>query len=138
MEFTFKEKSLMLMFTTTALAFGYYFIAILPQARVDVGVENIALFVAVLVIMVIIQVAGHIVIAVVDRPDEETDERDRLIALKSVRNSAYLLGTGVITSIGCALTTDGNFIFVHVLFAFLVMAQLLEYGSQLYFYRRGA
>ena len=69
---------------------------------------------------------------------EETDERDRLIALKGVRNGAYLLGTGVITSIGCALATDGNVIFVHVLFAFLVMAQLLEYGSQLYFYRRGA
>ena len=39
MEFTFKEKSLVLMFATTALAFGYYFIAILPQARVDVGVD---------------------------------------------------------------------------------------------------
>jgi hypothetical protein len=138
MESTFKEKSLMLMFATTALAFGYYFIAILPQASVDLGVENIALFLAVLIIMVIIQIAGHIIIAVVDRPDEESDERDRLIALKSVRNGAYLLGTGVIASIGCALTTDGNFIFVHVLFAFLVMAQLLEYGSQLYFYRRGA
>jgi hypothetical protein len=136
MEFTFKEKSLVLMFATTLLAFGYYFSAILPQDGVNIGAEHIALFASVLVIMVIVQIVGHIVIAVVGGP-EESDERDRLIALKGVRNASYLLGTGVIVSIGCALTTDGNFIFVHVLFAFMVVAQLLENASQLYYYWRG-
>jgi hypothetical protein len=77
------------------------------------------------------------VIAIVDRRSE-TDERDRLIGLKGARNGSVVLATGVFCSLCLAVLTTGNFVFTHVLLAFWVAAQLVEYGSQLILYRRGA
>ena len=87
--------------------------------------------------LVIMQIVGHIVIAIVDRRTE-TDERDRLIELKGTRNAAYVLATGVFLALCTALLTEGNFVFTHVLLGFWVLAQMMEIGSQLFLYRRGA
>jgi hypothetical protein len=89
------------------------------------------------VLLVVLQIAGHIVMTIVDRRTE-TDERDRLIALKGTRNAAYVLATGVFLSLNAAVLTQGNFVFTHVLLASWVLAQLTETGSQLAMYRRGA
>jgi hypothetical protein len=48
-----------------------------------------------------------------------------------------LLAAGSVTAIISALLTDGNFWFVHVLLATLVLSQLLESLSRLYYYRQG-
>lgn len=88
-------------------------------------------------LLVILQIAGHIVIAVLDRRPG-TDERDRLIALKGTRNGSFVLATGAFLALCAAVGTDGNFAFAHVLLGFWVLAQLVEVGSQLYLYRRGA
>jgi hypothetical protein len=86
--------------------------------------------------LVITQIVGHIVLAIVDRRTE-TDERDRLIELKGTRNASYVLVSGVFLALCAALLTEGNFIFMHVLLGFWVLAQLVEIGSQLFLYRRG-
>ncbi len=68
----------------------------------------------------------------------QTDERDRLIGLKSTRNGSYVLATGVFLSLSSAVLTKGNFVFTHLLLGFWVLAQLVEIGSQLVLYRRSA
>jgi prepilin signal peptidase PulO-like enzyme (type II secretory pathway) len=137
MDLSFQEKSLWLMFVSLIAGFGFYFWMVLPMDAADVMPQQVALFGLAVAVLVIMQIAGHIVIAIVDRRTE-TDERDRLIELKGTRNGAYVLATGVFLALCTALVTDGNFVFTHLLLGFWVLAQLVETGSQLFLYRRGA
>jgi cytochrome b subunit of formate dehydrogenase len=137
MNFSFQEKSLWVLLLGMLAVFGGYFAQVLPAASKNVQPEQIALFVAAVVALVVIQVFGHILIAVIDRRSE-TDERDRWISLKGTRNASYVLAVGAFFALCAAIMTEGNFIFVHVLFGFWVLAQLVEIGSCLVLYRRGA
>jgi hypothetical protein len=134
---SFQEKSLWLMFVSLVGVFGFYFVTALPASAANVLPHQVVLFVLAVVMLVIIQIAGHIVIAIVDRRSE-MDERDRLIALKGTRNGDFVLATGVFLALCAAVLTNGNFVFTHLLLGFWVLAQLVEIGSQLYLYRRGA
>jgi 4-hydroxybenzoate polyprenyltransferase len=134
---SFQEKSLWLVFLSVIAFSGFYFSQALPGAGRDVMPGQVALFVVAIVVLVIAQVAGHIVIAIVDRRTD-TDERDGRIALKGTRNGAYVLATGVFLALCAGLVTEGNFVFMHVLLGFWVLAQLVEIGSQLFMHRRGA
>lgn len=134
---SFQEKGLWLMFVSLIAAFGFYFATILPVETANVMPHQIVLFALAVVMLVITQIAGYIVIAIVDQRTE-TDERDRLIELKGTRKGAYVLATGVFFALCAAIVTPGNFIFTHVLLGFWVLAQLTEIGSQLIAYRRGS
>jgi hypothetical protein len=137
MDLSFQEKSLWLTLASLIVAFGFYFGSAIPGASVDVMPAQVGMFVLAVALLVITQVVGHIVIAVVDRRPE-TDERDRLIGLKGTRNGAYVMATGVFLALCTTLLTDGNFVFTHVLLGSWVVAQLVETASQLLLYRRGA
>lgn len=139
MDLMFHEKSNWLMFVSLVVCFALYFTGALiarPPGAVDVMPQHVVFFTLAVVLLVIMQIVGHILIAIVDRRSE-TDERDRLIELKGMRNGGYVLAIGVCTSLCVAIVTKGNFIFTHVLLAFWVVAQFVEIGSQLYHYRRG-
>jgi hypothetical protein len=141
---TFHEKTLWLLFLSLIAVFGSYFFQVLQTPPVDVTVEHVGMFIGVVVLLVILQIAGAILIAIAGAiagaptNRHETDERDKLINLKSTRNGAYVLATGVFFSLCAAIATQGNFAFTHLLLAFWVLAQLVETGSQLYHYRRDA
>jgi len=135
--YSFQEKSLWLMAVGLVGWFGFYFGTVLPTETANVMPHQMALFVLAIVMLVIMQIVGHIVLAIVDRRSE-TDERDRLIELKGTRNAAHVLATGVLLALSAALMTDGNFVFTHVLLGAWVLAQLVQIGSQLFLYRRGA
>lgn len=137
MDLSFQEKSLWLMFGSLVTVFLFYFGTVLPNEAVDVLPQQIGTFVLALIILVVMQIAGHIVIAIVDRR-AETDERERLVQLKGTRNAGYVLATGVFLALCSALMSEGNFIFTHVLLGSWVLAQLVEIGSQLILLRRGA
>ena len=141
MNLSFQEKSLWLMFVSLIAAFSFYFyfafVTVLPAEAIDVMPHQVVFFVLAVVMLVIMSIVGHIVIAIADRRTE-TDERDRLIELKGTRNASYVLATGVFFALCAALLTDGNFVFTHLLLGFWVLAQLVEIGSQLFLYRRGA
>ncbi|HEX6367665.1 MAG TPA: hypothetical protein VF006_01955 [Longimicrobium sp.] len=137
MDLSFQEKSLWLMFASLAGVFGFYFVTVLPTDGADVMPHQVVLFTVAIVVLVIMQIVGHVVIAIVDRRTE-TDERDRLIGLKGTRNASYVLATGVFLALCAAVMAEGNFLFTHVLLGFWVLAQMVEIGSQLFLYRRGA
>jgi len=87
-------------------------------------------------VLVLILVAGHIVIAVIDRRTEP-DERDRSIELRAGRYGSFLLATGVFLALCAAVMTEGNAIMAHVLLGFWVLAEGVAIVSQLVLYRRG-
>lgn len=137
MNLSFHEKSLWLMLASLLACFGYYFAQVLPSAAANVMPQQVALFVFAVVVLVLLQIAGHVVIALLDRRTG-TDERDRMIGLLGTRNAAYVLASGVFLALCVALIIPGNFVFMHVLLGAWVLAQLVETASQLFLYRRGS
>jgi hypothetical protein len=144
MHMSFQEKCLWLLFVSLIGIFGSYFAVVIPAKAVDVMPWHIGFFVALVVLLVVIQILGSITLAIISKLSgsmdgrHDTDERDRLIGLKSTRNGSYVLAAGVFLSLSSALFTKGNFAFTHLLLGFWVLAQLVEIGSQLVLYRRGA
>ncbi len=137
MDLTFEEKSLWVLFLGLLGVYGYYFSMVLPTDAVNVMPQHKVLFAMAVAYLVASQVVGHILIAIVD-PRDETDERDRLIELKGTRVGSWVLAAGVFITLVVAVQTEGNFLFTHVLLGSWVLSQLVEIGSQLYLYRRGA
>jgi hypothetical protein len=137
MNASFHEKSLWLVFASLVVCFGLYFAQVLPSGGQNVMPQEVALFVAAVVLLVVLQIVGHIIIALMDRRTS-TDERDRMIGLIGTRNAAYVLASGVFLSLCSALVVPGNFVFMHVLLGSWVLAQLVETGTQLVLYRRAS
>ena len=68
-------------------------------------------------------------------PDE--DERDKLIKLKATRNSSYTFSIGFFMSI-LALAIGMASYWLFILFVISgVIAELIDNGSQIYYYRKG-
>lgn len=137
MDLSFQEKSLWLVLASLAGVFGGYFALALPLRTADVNAAQVGLFVGAVVVLVIAQIVGHLIVALAGDADDRSDERDRLIALKGVRNAGYVLATGVFLALCTAVATTGNFATAHVLLASWVIAQMVEIASQLWYYRRG-
>ncbi|MBK8795640.1 MAG: hypothetical protein IPM07_04130 [Anaerolineales bacterium] len=137
MSLSFQEKSLWVMFVGLIAAFSFYFVTVLPSSAVNVMPDQVVYFVLAVIFLVVTQIVGNSVIAIMDR-NTQTDERDRLIALKGMRNGGYVLATGVFLALCTALLTDGNFLFTHVLLGFWLFAHLVEIAPRLFLYRRGA
>jgi hypothetical protein len=135
-EMTFQEKSLWLIGGSLVMVFGLYFWWVLPAPAVDVRPDQVALFGGMVALLVVLQVAGHTLIAIRERRTH-TDERDRLIGLIGQRNGGFVLATGVFMSLCVAVFTSGNFLFTHVLLAFWVLAELTSVGTALWLYRHG-
>lgn len=133
---TFTEKSLWLVGGSLVLVFSLYFGWVLRAPTPDVLPNQIAFFGLVVALLVVLQVAGHALIAIRDRR-VESDERDRLISLVGQRNGGLVLATGVFLSLSAAVFTTGNFVFTHVLLAFWVLAELTSIATALWLYRRG-
>ena len=142
MNLTFREKSLWLLLLSLLVANGMYFASVLPTRLSNVAPTHVAMFVGMLILLVIVQVAGQAILAIANRRELagpiQSDERDALIKLKSSRLASYVLATGVFCSLCVALLVPGNFAFVHVLLAFWVLAQAVEISLQLVLYHQGA
>jgi hypothetical protein len=133
---TFQEKSLWLVGGSLVLVFGLYFWWVLPAPALDVRPDQVVVFGGMVVLLVVLQGAGHALIVLWERRTG-TDERDRLIGLIGQRNGGFVLATGVFVSLCMAVFTSGNFLFTHVLLAFWVLAELTSVGTALWLYRRG-
>lgn len=143
---SFHEKSLWLLFSTLGAVFALYFwlaLTALPRAGDQATMAHAGLFMGLVVLLTVIQIFGNILLALAGKLTGsmdgrvDTDERDQLIELKGARNGSLVLATGVFCSLSAALVTNGNFVFMHLLLGFWVAAQLVETGTQLFFYRRG-
>lgn len=134
----FKENYQWLTLISVAVIYTYYFIRVLPAAGPDITGEQVALFVAMVVLLVAIHLIGAILLIAVDRFREpETDERDLLIDLKARRNESWVLSLGIFAGISVAFFLPGNFWVMHTLLASLVLTQVVESATVIFYYRRG-
>jgi hypothetical protein len=137
MNLSFKQKSLWLVLASLVIVFGYYFATVLPGHGPSVGSEEVYRFAAAVIVVIILQITGHILITIVDRRTA-IDERDQLIGLKGTRNGNFVLAAGVFLSLSTAVLVEGNFAFTHVLLGFWILSQIVEIVSQLIHYHKGA
>ncbi len=92
-----------------------------------------------IVVRIIIQIIFHIINAIATREEKVPleDERDQMIKLKATRNSYYAFSSGfVISVVGLALGMPVHWIFIAFV-AFGLIAEILDNGSQIYYYRKG-
>ncbi len=90
-------------------------------------------------VRIVIQIIFHIINAIATREEDVPleDERDKLIKLKATRNSYYAFTSGFVLSVlGLALGMPVHWIFIAFV-AFGLIAEILDNGSQIYYYRKG-
>ena len=138
MKIGFRENLQWITLISVAGIYGYYFAKVTPPASPDVSTEDIVLFTMMLVLLIVIHIVGAIILISLEHFKESIlDERDKLIYLKGGRNASWVLASGTCVGIACAFFIEGNFWVVHALLASLVLAQLLESATQIFYYRRG-
>lgn len=135
---SFEERSAWVQLLGLGLTLGAYFVV--AGSMLARGVREMAPFIAVfaacLVLLIVVQIAGHIVAAVVGTP-EDADERDRLIGWKAEARSSWVLGAGVFCAI-TALAFDVQAVWVaNGLLLALFASELLKLALQVVSYRRG-
>ncbi len=92
-----------------------------------------------IVVRIIIQIIFHIINAIATREEKVpvTDERDKLITLKATRNSYYVFTGGFVLSvISLAIGMPVYGIFIAFV-ATGLLAEVIDNGSQIYYYRKG-
>lgn len=138
---SYPEKNNLVSLISTLVIFGFYFFNVyeLYQADFLITPAVIGLWVPVIILTIIVHVVFNIINAIATKQDDTppADERDKLIELKSIRNSHYLFIVGFFTSmVFLMFSTPPLVIFNLLIFAFVV-SEVFGYASQLYYYRRG-
>lgn len=88
-------------------------------------------------VLVFIAILGHIIIAAMQPEDANypTDEREKKIVHISGNFSSHVLAAGCVTSILTYMFLfDGNLLF-YMIFASLILSQIIEYASQIVLFR---
>jgi len=146
MDLSFHEKSAAISLLAILGTYGYYFYFVFLGLGPSSTPEMLGWMIALVVVLVVVEVLFHIAIAVFNpaEANARTDEREKLILLKSHRVGYLILAAGVMLTLGRILfgsvfapeevTLLG--IANLLLFSF-VAAELGHYGAQLYHYRRG-
>jgi len=142
MPMSFREKSQWVVLVTVVAVYASYFADVLPNHGADVAPGDMARFAYAVALLVVLQVVGHVLLSIASRRELahglQRDERDLRIDLRASRLSSHLLAVGVFAALIVALQVPGNFAFVHVLFAALVLSHACEVAARIVLYRRGA
>lgn len=134
---TFREKSAVVLAVLMLVLLVDYFGS---SAGLSMS-EAVPNFFGSLIMVVILIVISHIFIALFHFPTEEVeaamDERDKLIAQRSNRNSYFVLACGF-WAVPLALLFSPPAVFVlNSWFACLVIAEIVKYSSVVMYYRLG-
>ena len=92
-----------------------------------------------IVARIIIYIIFHIINAIATRGEEipVEDERDKIIKLKATRNSHYVFSGGfVLAIVGLSLGLPVYSIFIVFIISGL-LSEIIDNGSQIYYYRKG-
>lgn len=147
---SFREKSLWLTMVVLMLFNGVYFWIYLnlaggvglpePGDAIVGRISMISLFIAMVILMTVTLIAGHVVIAVsnLEEAEADGDERDELIELRGETFSGMVLGAGTLfVATLAALDLLTTFAIAHALLAAVVVSEIISDGIQIYHYRRG-
>ena len=150
MDLSYRERSILGSLAATVVVFGLYFAKLLRVSRggpLEAG-DVLWMMIAAVIALIAIEIVFHILISV-GAGEPPPDERDKLIAARAGRNAGVALAVAanvlIVTILlnevlrgvtGAAMGLTPVVIAQVVLLA-LIVAQVFQYASQLYYYRRG-
>lgn len=134
----FKEKSAWFMLVVTLILGASYFAKVLVLFEgSEMPSPTLPGLIKFTVSLTVFSIIGHIILASIAPKDAHAplDEREQRIMAKASAASYTIFAFGSVLSLfGYLLQSDGNALFYGV-FASLVISQLVEYASRIYFYR---
>jgi archaellum biogenesis protein FlaJ (TadC family) len=137
---SFREKSAWISFVLIALAFGIYFARVVQILISGRGRgTTFHLLLALVVALIVLEIVLHIAIAIQSPQDARTpkDERETLIAMKA-RNVAFpVLLAGAFAAIGTIHLDAGIWGLSHAVLLAVVVAELVRFGAEIVYHRRG-
>lgn len=139
MKSSFNENFEWVTLVSVTAIFGYYFLSVLPPNEPNITSDQVLLFVVLLALLVVLYIIGATIFINLNDDEDEllVDEREQMILLKGYRPSYYVLTLGVWAAMASAFFLEGNFWVMHALLTALVLAQLTESATKIYYYRRG-
>lgn len=138
MDTSFEEKSAWIQLASLVIGLGGYllFAGILMSNGINVLPAFVPFLVAAIVVIVAINIVGHVAVAIKNR-SVEGDERDQLIGCRAESQSAWILGVGVIGAIIALILSVHYFWVVHLLLISLFSSEIIKLVLQVVYYRRG-
>jgi hypothetical protein len=149
MDLSYQEKSILGSLLAVAVVYGYYFAGVVRDtSRPEFEGRNVERLVFTVVAIVAIEVVYHIILALESKVDAK-DERDLLIECKAYKNAYFLLATGAFLVIGSVILANLRytvaltriivtpFLTVNLVLFFMVLAELVKFVTQLFYYRKG-
>lgn len=146
---SFQEKRNLVYLLSTILVFGAYGLYIWQGFRdrtldaltpPSYWATTILILVGVgIVVSVVLLIAFYIVHTIQTRKEEPdiTDEMDKVIELKAVRNAYYFFMLGFLVALVTVALGQPLFVMFNVFVLFLFLSQAAWVLTTLYFYRRG-
>jgi uncharacterized membrane protein len=137
---TYQEKSRWIALTANLLAWGWYFITL---ARLPAGLPDerglLGLMVPVFIAVVIINIVGHVIVAVL-KPSEAgaaLDEREKAISRHASAIGYTILCVGIAVALGTTLWYWTAWVAVNAVMAAFILAECVRYGVEIVGFRRG-
>lgn len=138
---SFKEKSILSSLILTIIVFGYYFLQVFKTTGSTLFevTNGIGFFIGAVVLMVLLEIILHIILAITSKNESNQcdDERDKLIDLKATRISYYILVFGVFMVGVSMLFYFDTLLLANTMLLFFIIAEIVGFSMQLYYYRRG-
>ena len=139
MDMSYQEKSILGSLLAVGVVFGYYFATVLRDiGRPDSMVPAFQLVDLCSRWLLSSQSRSCItfVLALESKP-EPKDERDTLIASKAYRNAYFVLSAGIFVVMCAVMLAFKPFVTVNLVLFVWVLAELAQFATQLFYYRRG-
>ncbi len=148
MDLSFQEKSVWVSVIAIIVVFGNHFSVVFGAPEALTSVELLVRLIGAIILLVVIEIVLHVLIAVTARRDakdgDRLDERDRLVVVKASRNAYVVLFIGILSMIWYIVLGDLKsdpsvtpVMNANLLLLAIVVAELCNYGSRLFYYRRG-
>lgn len=148
LDMSYEEKSSWVSTLSVLFVSVWYFTTLWPVVGSEDSLPPAVLIgptVVATVVLVVLQVGGHILAALLGRP-QHADERDRLIALRATRLSDLAMGVCVFLVIAHLLTSDMGLVALpstpactaYLLMLAMVLSELVDGAARIIGYRRSA
>jgi hypothetical protein len=138
---TFQEKSRWIALTANLIAWGWYFLTIARLLAAGVPDERglLALMAPVFVAVTVINVVGHVFVAVLKPGEAKTglDEREQAIARRAAAIAYTVLCLGIVVALGSTLYYWSAFVAVNAVMLAFIVAECARYGVEIAAFRRG-
>ena len=136
----FRAKSAGVSLVAILMIGMYYFANVFTLLPDDEAIPDgaLSLVITAIILIIIVEVALQIVLFIGAGRIEERSQRDDIVATKASRNAYRVMAVGVFATFASMFAQFTPFEMGSVLLLAFLLAEITNYGSQLFYYRRQA